>query len=162
MDNFFLAVLTSIIPSIIVAVITAFITVKLSTKSFYTKRWWEKKVELYSSVIKRLTYLKKYVLKWHDSSEDKIVLDNIELNKFIKKYDEERGELREIESYGRLIISKRANERLINCMDELDNCDINNENEESIIKYLNDCLNILESCIDDFINYAQEDLKLNE
>jgi len=162
MDNFFLAVLTSIIPSIIVAVITAFITVKLSTKSFYTKRWWEKKVELYSIVIKRLTYLKKYVLKWHDSSEDKIVLDNIELNKFIKKYDEERDGLREIESYGRLIISKRANERLINCMDELDNYDINNENGESIKKYLNDCLNILESCIDDIINYAQEDLKLNE
>jgi len=162
MDNFFLAVLTSIIPSIIVAVITAFITVKLSTKSFYTKRWWEKKVELYSIVIKRLTYLKKYVLKWHDSSEDKIVLDNIELNKFIKKYDEERDGLREIESYGRLIISKRANERLINCMDELDNYDINNENGESIKKYLNGCLNILESCIDDFINYAKEDLELNE
>jgi len=160
MNTFFLAVLTSIIPSIIVAVITSFITVNLSTKSFYSKRWWEKKAELYSTIIKKLTYLKEYVLKWDDSFKGKITINNTELDEIIKKYGEERNELKEIESYGCLIISKKANERLLICLNDLDNYGIYNEDEKSTEKYLEDCMNILKKCIDDFIDYAQEDLKI--
>jgi hypothetical protein len=158
----FLKALTLMIPSIIIAVITAIITAKLTTKSFYTKRWWEKKAEIYITITKKLTLLKKYFLKCNDSLENEITLDNIELNKIMKQYDEEINILRDIGSYGSFFISKVANETLINCLDNLDNYSIGNKDKEITSEYLKGCLDILKKCIDDFINYARKDLKQNK
>lgn len=160
MSDYFSPALTLMIPSIIIAVITAIITAKLTTKSFYTKRWWEKKVELYVLILKKLTLLKKYILIWKDSSENKIKLSDIELNKSNKKYEKESNELRDIESYGSLLISEVAYTTIEKCLDDLDNYNIVNKDITS--EHLEGCLGILNKCMNDFRNFARKDLKQNK
>lgn len=146
--------------SIIISVFTAFVTAKLTIKSFYTKRWWEKKVELYVLIFEKLTLLKKYILIWKDSSENKIKLSDIELNKSNKKYEKESNELRDIESYGSLFISEVAYTTLEKCLDDLDNYNIVNKDITS--EHLEGCLGILNKGMNDFRNFARKDLKQNK
>jgi hypothetical protein len=46
--------LVSLIPSVLVAVITAVLTVRLSLRSFYSQKWWERKADSYSAIMQAL------------------------------------------------------------------------------------------------------------
>lgn len=46
--------LASFISSLIVAVVTALLTVRLSSRRFYSERWWERKADAYTDIIEAL------------------------------------------------------------------------------------------------------------
>lgn len=60
MNELLQGMLLALIPSLIVSMLTAFLTVKLSMKQFYSQRWWEKKAEVYSTLIQNMSYMKYY------------------------------------------------------------------------------------------------------
>lgn len=52
-----------LIPGIVIAVLSAVITVKLAIRRFHEERWWDKKVESYSSLLDVLHRFKRYASK---------------------------------------------------------------------------------------------------
>ena len=47
-------VVYSLVGSLLVAVVTAFVTVRLSLSNFYSQKWWERKAEVYSTILEAL------------------------------------------------------------------------------------------------------------
>jgi hypothetical protein len=41
-------------------VVTAVVTVRLSLRSFYSEKWWERKAETYTAVMDSLHHMKRY------------------------------------------------------------------------------------------------------
>lgn len=68
MNTFTQGVLTGLIPSLFVSVLTAFVTVKLSTKQFFSQKWWKKNAEAYSKIIEGLSYLQYFFGEFFDET----------------------------------------------------------------------------------------------
>ena len=49
-----------LLPGLILSIVTAILTVRLSLRRFYAERWWERKVEAYTSIFESLYRLKHY------------------------------------------------------------------------------------------------------
>ena len=60
MNEILQRILIPLFPALVASIITAIVTVKLSMKQFYSQRWWERKADIYSKLIERLSYLKYY------------------------------------------------------------------------------------------------------
>jgi hypothetical protein len=49
-----------LLPGLILSIVTAILTVRLSLRRFYAERWWDKKIEAYTSIFEALYRLKHY------------------------------------------------------------------------------------------------------
>lgn len=50
----------ALVPGLILSVATAILTVRLSLHRFYAERWWDRKIEAYTSIFEALYRLKHY------------------------------------------------------------------------------------------------------
>ena len=82
----------AVIPGIIIATLTSILTVRLAIRRFHEEKWWEKKQNVYSSLLETLHHLKNYYAEHY---EDQINHDHItdekreELTKDWKKFSRE-------------------------------------------------------------------------
>lgn len=60
-------ILKAVLPGIIIATFTSFLTVHLAIRRFHKDKWWEKKQEIYSSILNTLHNLKNYAEEQYEA-----------------------------------------------------------------------------------------------
>jgi hypothetical protein len=82
--DFFQGVLAGALPALAVSLLTAYVTVRLALKQFYAQRWWDKRAEAYSDLLRELGALSyTFGEQWDDalwikrlSDEERVKLSN--------------------------------------------------------------------------------------
>ncbi len=64
--DFLADIIKLIVPGAIIAILSALITVRLAIRRFHEEKWWEKKVESYTSIFEVLHRFKIYVSQHYD------------------------------------------------------------------------------------------------
>lgn len=152
MSNFAITVLTGII----IAVVSAWVTVQLALRRFRAEKWWEKRVEAYERVIEALHHSKAFTSVHLDAAyAGKDVPE--ERDKELRAKSKEA--LREIEKatdIGGFLLGEEALERLRRYQKEAKEA----SNTTSWHKYLEDDWAATNSCLENIIQIAKQDLQL--
>ncbi len=116
-------IVLALVPGIIIAALTSYITVRLSLKRYYSERWWERKAEAYSTIIKSFYQMKAYPMRMMRASEKSKEISR-------ERYDElklhaQKGfeEITRAIAIGTFIISDEAVNSLNQFQDEYHNID---------------------------------------
>jgi len=105
MSETFQGILLALIPLLLVSIITALLTVRLSMKQFYSQRWWEKKADVYSSLIQSMSYMQYY----YGDCQDEITGTKIDDRKtYYDEYHKAEIYLKNMAGMGGYLISKEA------------------------------------------------------
>lgn len=116
METIFISLLSGFASSVI--------TIIYSLKRFSSERWWEKKSEEYSRIIKELTDLQNCAYKWDDyywdiieGSNNKTFTDE-EITELVNENKLLRESIRKTAMAGSFLISKDASEELEQLLNE--------------------------------------------
>jgi len=111
MSEFVKGILIGLIPALVVSVLASLLTVRLSLRQFYTQRWWERKAETYSEIMKHLSTFKFLIdeLAFSLLTEEA----NSQTRKNIEHgYKEEMAAIIKAAACGSYIVSDTASEAL--------------------------------------------------
>lgn len=152
MDN-----ITTILTGILIAATSSWITVQLSMRRFRTERWWERRVKAYERVIEAFHNSKafsdvhlKAIYTGKEISEEQ--------DKEIRARAKEAG--REIEraiDLAGFFLGNEARSRLKQYQKDV----ANSSAAMSWHEYLEQDWTAINSCLEDIIEIAQKDLKIN-
>lgn len=102
MCEWLLDITKMILPGVIIAIITAILTVHLSIRRFHEEKWWEKKQEMYSSLLETLHHLKNYAAEHYKNQFEPDYLTaekSEELTKEWKKFSRHFLKLKDLASF---------------------------------------------------------------
>lgn len=146
--------LISLVPSIVIAIITAVLTVKLSLKQFYSQKWWEKKIEVYTKIIESLAIMQHYMGLWFDELIGLNSINEETNQKFAIDYHKHRHYIIEVSNQGAFIISNEVAIELEKLIKEL------NQDEQDLIADYGDKYSALKKSIEKIRNMAKKDLMI--
>ena len=111
MSEFVKGILIGLIPALVVSVLTSLLTVRLSLRQFYTQRWWERKAEAYSEIMKHLSTFKFFIdeLEFSRLTEE---ADSQARNNTERGYKEEMAAITKAAACGSYMVSDPASEAL--------------------------------------------------
>jgi len=134
----------------------AVLTVNLSLRRFYAERWWEKKVDAYSSAIEQLATLRYVFGRWYSdlTHEDELSLG--EKKGLGQEYAEAIASVRQAEATGAYIISDDAITSLRNLLNQL----LDARNEVYYDEQLGDSYDAVSKCLDELRDHARKDCSL--
>lgn len=153
-------ILVSVLLSLIPAVVVSFITVRLSLRQFYSQKWWEKKVEAYSNIIKDLKDFHYCVSELYDRETGLKQLDDNRLDKLgrTKRKSYETLKLTALEK--NFVISKEAAMELDRFIKETA-YDYPEQDKEPLSEYYGRLYENVEECLKNFRFFAKKDLKVS-
>jgi len=144
-----------LLPGVLISIVTATVTVNLSLRRFYSERFWERKMDVYSSIFDALYRLKRYYILKRDTETGKRVLPNGKLALLEHEWEDGDMELGKAIDVGSFLISGDAVQCLRDYRDRtrwtLDDADM----EELV----NQELGPLTDCIESLILIAHRDLE---
>jgi hypothetical protein len=149
-------ILKTILPGIIIAIFTSILTVRLAIRRFHEEKWWEKKQEMYSSLLETLHHLKNYAAEHY---EDQINPDHItnekreELMKDWKKFSREFAKLRDLASFH---LSNNA----VAILDEYEKKKAEVRKSNNIFDLIDGDLAAVSECLEELKKAAKRDLKV--
>lgn len=111
--------------NVLVAVVTAFLTVRLSLRSFYTQKWWEKQAEAYSGIMESLSPMKRHTSAFIDQEETGESMSPEKKKLLFDRWRESKDRIEQASSIGAFIISDGAEGHLLTLQRELSAADKN-------------------------------------
>lgn len=154
MSEFVKGILIGLIPALVVSVATSFLAVRLSLRQFYTSRWWERKAEAYSDIMKHLSALVFFI--------DELVFIRLteESNNDTQKtaegsYGDEVAAIAKASAGSSYIISNAASEALSNLLAKVYENEWDGDNS---VEALGDSNDAVKSCIEVIKIQARKDL----
>ncbi len=142
--------------SLVVSIVTALITVKLSTRQFYSQRWWEQKAESYSKILEDLSRLQYSFGEWIDEESENRKFSDKKKEKLSEDYGQSRETLEKLRAVGAFYISEDAAQIL----DELFKLLYQADSEESWIHMILQSYEAVKECIEKIRKCAKDDLKI--
>lgn len=94
--------------ALVISIVTALITVQLSVRRFYTERWWDRKIETYSSIFEELYKLKNYSDQKHEDDLGKITLTNADASRLTEQLRKSSDEINKAIEIGSFTISDES------------------------------------------------------
>jgi len=89
-----------LLPGLILSIVTAILTVRLSLRRFYAERWWDRKIEAYTSIFEALYRLKHYCnMKYETDLGERQIPKEMNLEKQWADADMEIGKAIDIGSF---------------------------------------------------------------
>jgi len=153
-----IGIATAIFTAIIIAAVSSWITVQLSLKQFRSERWWERKAKAYERLIKALHHSKKFFDDHLKAEYDgKEISDEID-KELRAKSTVARNEIEKVMDIGGFIVCEEALDRLKQYRNEVDKA----SQRKSWFEYLDASLVATETCINDLIKIARQDLKIKQ
>lgn len=152
----FLPSIGTLITGIVVAVISARVTVKYALRRFYSEKWWERKMDAYTSIIEALHHVRNYAdTNLQFSQRGKCVPEEGE-KELTEKLQNAMGELRKQWDIGNFIISDEAVAALNTLMRGLEN----STKTGTWITHLILKLDAVDKCLSSMRTIARMDLNL--
>lgn len=112
-------ILAALVPGLIIAVVASLVTVRLSLRSFYSEKWWERKADAYSAIVESLYNMKAYVEAYRDAIGQGKDFRRDTTNEVVRKAAEGRDQVFRAAAIGSFIISNEAADSLGHLRDEL-------------------------------------------
>jgi len=154
--NILISVLLSLIPVIAVA----FLTVRLSLRQFYSQKWWEKKIETYSSIIGDLSNLLYCVGELFDEAWGIKEFNDNRNRALSKNYIKSIESLKKAVSLGAFIISEKVFKELNSLTLILDHYEDYNSQKEALSDYYAKKDTIIKEYFGKIRKLAKKDLKI--
>ena len=146
--------LSNLAVALIVAVATSYLTVRLSVRQFRSQKWWEKKQETYSEILKSLSDLKIYAEVAIDEQSHVISKEQRELRS--PDWSKAQIAIDRIAHIGPLMISKEADAHLATLREEL----MISHNEKTIYDIAEAQFAALEKALENIRACARRDLEV--
>lgn len=146
----------NLVVGVVIAVISARVTVHFALKRFYSEKWWERKVEAYTSIIESLHHIRNHAD--HNlifSMANKELPEEAE-EELTKKMQNALAELRKRLDIGTFVVSEEAMDVMRSFMNELDASTKTN----NWIEHLNFKLAAVGRCLVVMRRIARTDLSL--
>ena len=124
MSSFMLDIIKSLLIGVGVSGITAWITVKLALRRFYTKKWWERRVQAYSEIIGSLAKMRICFDKWEDEQLRYKEIRAEARKKINEEYASAKRVIEDTVAVGSFIVSEEAVQLLSLFIKELQKKDI--------------------------------------
>ena len=112
--------LLALLPALIVSVVTAVITVRLSIRQFYSQKWWEQKVQTYTSIVESLSRMADCLRAFVDREMTGPYSREKDLETLWKDFGESRREIQRHTQQGAFIVSEDVASELANVTTELE------------------------------------------
>jgi hypothetical protein len=140
--------------SLLTAVVAAVVTTWLALRRFRSERWWEKKFDVYTSIIEALQQMSSAFNEDFDEQQRASRLDESRKSTQLReKYQAANDEIWRAIGLGEFIISAQAVAELRRFQRELA------KDHEDYIGYLIDSMEAITECLGHMRNIAREDLK---
>ena len=144
----------NIILNIITALLSAFFVVKLSLRKFHAERWWEKKLEAYTSIINALHHIKNYSNTLIDAEIEGKKIPATEKENLWNNYKKSKQEIERVTDIGSFLIANKAVKTLKSFSKELDS----SKNANSWFEHIDSLWGVTNDCLDAIKMIAKTDL----
>ena len=156
MDATWLGFLSQIVAGVVIAMVTAVVTVRLSLRSFYSERWWERKAEAYTAVIESLHHMKRY-----DDTMLELTYEGRELaeerkNELLERSQKAYDEFKRLMDVGSFVLAPDAMEELRTLEKEFRKAG----NAQTWHDHLEISLAATQVCLDNLRQIGRKDLKV--
>jgi nitrogen fixation/metabolism regulation signal transduction histidine kinase len=155
--NAFSDILVALIPGLLIAIVTSLVTVRLSLRSFYSQRWWEKKAEAYTSIVEALYNMKTYIEAYCDALEQGKDFREDEQKHLQVRAADGRDQVLRAATIGSFLISPEAAGSLAQLRKELRT----SVNRENLVAELTEHAAIVTSHLDQLRDLAKKDLRVS-
>jgi hypothetical protein len=115
-----LALLKDLIPGLFISVLTALVTVRLSIRQFRSERWWEKKWDAYSQIMKQLTLLEFSYGSWYDDAVSARALNDESKAILREQHHQAEESIGMAAAAGSFVVSKESARVLADLVKEFD------------------------------------------
>jgi hypothetical protein len=149
-------ILKAVLPGIIIAVLTSVLTVRLALRRFHKEKWWEKKQEMYSSLLETLHHLKNYAAEHYEGqmNPDHITDEKREeLTKDWKQFSREFAKLIDLASFH---LSNEA----VAVLDQYVKKKAEARKSDDIFDWIDGDLAAATECLEELKKAAKRDLKV--
>ena len=153
-------ILISVSLSLIPAVVVAILTVRLSLRQFYSQKWWEKKVEAYSNIIKDLKNFHYCISELYDLETGVKQLNDHRLDTLDRNKRKSFENLKLTALEKNFVISKEAAMELDKFIKKTA-YDYPEQDKEPLSEYYGRQYEGIEECLMNFRLYAKKDLKVS-
>lgn len=149
-------VLLGIPAAIFIAAVSSWITVQLSLHKFRKERWWERKVDAYTSVIEALHNSREFTSQHIDAELGGREVNDEHDAELRAKAKHANEEIRRAASTGSFFLSDQAAARLAKLQQEVEGA----RNATHWFEYLESDWTAVNACLQDIIQIAKADLNL--
>lgn len=156
MQEWLLDILKVVLPGLIIAVLTSYFTVRFAIRRFHEEKWWEKKVEMYSSLLETLHHMKNYAAEhYEDQINPEYITDEKreELLRDWKQFSREFAKLLDLASFH---LSSEA----VAVLDEYKKKKAEARKSKSIFEWIDGDLAAVSACLEELKKAAKRDLKV--
>ena len=150
-------ILTNALAAIFIAAVTSWITVQLSLRRLRSERWWERKANAYERVIEALHHSKEFTELHLEAEHEGEELPEGERQALRDKSEAAHAEVRRATNLGAFLLSDQAIERVRRYRRE----ERASGKATSWLEYLAQDWATVDSCLDDLIKLAKEDLRVH-
>ena len=148
---------THIIPGLLISVAAAFVTVRLSLGRFRTERWWERKADSYTLIIKALHHMKEHCIKELRTLEYGTELSEETTKELGAKSKEGFEQISMATDIGSFIISNEA----VDCLKDFQKKSQGIEFGNDVYGYFDSQAAIVKECLNSIREIAKRDLGLD-
>ena len=156
MPDWILYILKAVLPGIVIATLTSILTVRLAIRRFHEEKWWEKKQEMYSSLLETLHHLKNYAAEHYEGQFDPDYITDEkreELTKDWKQFSREFAKLLDLASFH---LSSEA----VAVLDEYEKKKAEARKSDNIFDWIDGDLVAVSWCLEKLKKAAKRDLKV--
>ena len=156
MPDWAIDILKIIVSGLLIAIVTSILTVHLAIRRFYKEKWWEKKHEAYSNLLKALHHLKNYAAEHYEGSVNpRYITDEKkdELTKDWKKFSREFELSRDLASF-------QLSNEAVAILDEYEREKVEVEKSRSMFELIKGDLDAVTNCLEKIKKEAKRDLKV--
>ena len=149
-------ILKAVLPGIAISVFTSILTVRLAIRRFHEEKWWEKKQEMYSSLLETLHHMKNYVAEHYEGQLDSNYITDEkreELKKDWKMFSQKFAKLRDLASFH---LSSEA----VAVLERYEKKKIEANKSDSLFDMIDGELAAVSECLEELKIAAKRDLKV--
>lgn len=141
---------------VITGVLVALVTTRLSLRRFYSERWWERKLQAYSTILESLYDMRRYSEEAVEAFESGCELSDDRRTELHVQYRRGRSEIDKASAIGAFVISGEASRYLAQLQRDLGAA----SHEESWYNHLDSEGAALQKCIEAIKECAKRDLRI--
>jgi len=149
-------ILKALLPGIVISALTAILTVRLAIRRFHEEKWWEKKQEVYSSLLVTLHHLKNYAAEHYEGEIDPNYITDEksqELRNDWKKCSREFAKLKDLASF-------HLSNESVAILDQYEKKKAEASSAGNIFEWIEGDLAAASECLEKLKKAAKRDLKV--